>query len=116
VRVRANAPVKVHTQYVTVVSYRVNLNHAYFFQVKPNKSYADLCETVVRLLREERARQGVSKYAVEQRAGISQQMVGYVERGLRKPSLETALRMADALGLDLADVIKKARRTLQKRK
>ena len=71
--------------------------------MKPNESYSELCERIVRLLREERARQGMSKYAVEQRAGISQQMVGYVERGLRKPSLETALKIADALGLDLAD-------------
>jgi transcriptional regulator with XRE-family HTH domain len=84
--------------------------------VKADKSYAELCECIVRLLREERARQGMSKYAVEHRAGISQQMVGYVERGLRKPSLETALRIADALGLDFAEVIKKAQRTLPKRK
>lgn len=75
-----------------------------------NKSYAALCNDIVRLLREERERQDLSKYVVERRAGISQQMIGYVERGLRKPSLETAIRMADGLGLDLADVIKKARK------
>jgi len=78
--------------------------------VNANKSYAALCNDIVRLLREERERQDLSKYVVERRAGISQQMIGYVERGLRKPSLETAIRMADGLGLDLADVIKKARK------
>ena len=81
-----------------------------------NKSYAEFCEQIIRLLREERKRQGLSKYVVEQRAGISQQMVGYVERGMRKPSLETALRMADGLGVDLADIIKKARKVSPKRK
>ena len=81
-----------------------------------DKSYSALCERIVRLLREERAHRGLSKYAVEQRAGISQQMVGYVERGLRKPSLETALRMADALEVDLADIIKRARVTTSKKK
>ena len=80
-----------------------------------DKSYAELSENIIRLLREERKRQGLSKYVVEQRAGVSQQMIGYVERGLRKPSLETALRIADGVGLDLSDVIKKARSAAAKR-
>jgi transcriptional regulator with XRE-family HTH domain len=70
--------------------------------------YRQLSARIVRLLREERERQGLSKYAVEQRAGISQQMVGYVERGLRSPSLETALRISGALGIDLGKVIRQA--------
>ncbi|MBM3836263.1 MAG: helix-turn-helix transcriptional regulator [Verrucomicrobia bacterium] len=81
-----------------------------------DKSYSALCERIVGLLREERAHRGISKYAVEQRTGISQQMVGYVERGLRKPSLETALRMADALEVDLAEIIKLARGPVSKKK
>ena len=81
-----------------------------------NKACAELSERIVRLLRDERKRQGLSKYAVEQKSGISQQMVGYVERGLRRPSLETALRIADGLGVDLAEVIKKARKVAAKRK
>lgn len=80
------------------------------------KSYVELSERIVGLLREERERQGLSKYAVEQRSGISQQMVGFVERGLRRPSLETALRMAAGLGVDLADIIKKASKVAPKRK
>lgn len=78
--------------------------------MKADKSYSELCEQIVRILVEERERQGISKYKVEQTSGISQQMVGYVERGVKKPSLETALRMADGIGLNLEDVIKKARR------
>jgi transcriptional regulator with XRE-family HTH domain len=81
--------------------------------VKTRKSYAEWSECIVRLLREERRRQGLSKYAVEQRCGISQQMVGYVERGLRRPSLETALRIADGIGVDLADIIKKANKHVE---
>jgi len=68
------------------------------------------------LLREERERIGLSKYAMEQRSGVSQQMVGYVERGLRSPSLEIALRMAAALEVDLGDLIKKAAEEPPKRK
>ncbi len=81
-----------------------------------HKTYAERSEHIVRLLREEQARRKLSKYAVEQRSGISQQMVGYVERGLRKPSLETALRIADGIGIDLEIVIKKARKVTPKRK
>ena len=84
--------------------------------MKTQKSYAELSECIVRLLYAERKGRGLSKYAVEQRSGISQQMVGYVERGLRRPSLETALRMADGLGVDLAEIIKKARKVAAKRK
>ena len=75
-----------------------------------DKSYSQLCDKIIQLLREDRERQGFSKYVLERRSGVSQQMIGYVERGLRKPSLEIALRLADGLGLDLADVIKKARK------
>lgn len=41
-------------------------------------------------------------------AGLSQQMVSYVERGLRMPTLETLLRMTSALGINLGRVIDKA--------
>ena len=67
-----------------------------------------MCASIICLLREERERRGLSKCAVEQRAGVSQQMVGYVERGLRNPSLETVVRMAAALEVNLADIIRRA--------
>jgi transcriptional regulator with XRE-family HTH domain len=98
------------------VSYLVNSIHAYFLRVKTHKSYTELSERIVRLLRDERIRQGLSKYALEQRGGVSQQMVGYVERGLRRPSLETALRIADGLGVDLGIIIRKARAAVSRKK
>ena len=45
---------------------------------------------------------------VADRAGLSQQMVSYVEREIRRPTLETALRVAAALNVDLGDLIKAA--------
>lgn len=74
-----------------------------------------LCTRIVRLLREERERQGMSKYAIEQKTGVSQQMVGYVERGLRKPSLEVTIRIAAALEVNLEDVIQQARGKVTRR-
>jgi transcriptional regulator with XRE-family HTH domain len=84
--------------------------------VKSHKDHAELSASIVRLLGEERKRRELTKYAVEQRCGVSQQMIGYVERGLRRPSLETALRLADGIGVDLATIIKRARKLAAKRK
>ena len=41
-------------------------------------------------------------------AGLSQQMVSYVERGTRNPTLETLLRITQALGIPLGRMITKA--------
>lgn len=43
-----------------------------------------------------------------ERAGLSQQSVSYVEREMRIPNLDTLLRITEVLGIDLADVIKRA--------
>jgi transcriptional regulator with XRE-family HTH domain len=42
------------------------------------------------------------------KAGLSQPMISYVERGMRIPTLETALRIADALDVDLSELLKQA--------
>ena len=47
---------------------------------------------------------------LSERAGLSQQSVSYLEREMRVPNLDTLLRIADVLGLDLGDVIKQAAR------
>lgn len=76
-----------------------------------NKAHHAVCVQIVRLLREERERQRLSKYAAAARCGLSEQMIGYVERGLRRPSLETVVRIAAALDVDLGDIIKRAYKT-----
>jgi transcriptional regulator with XRE-family HTH domain len=45
---------------------------------------------------------------VAERAGLSQQMVSYVEREMRNPTLETLLRIANGLDIDFADVMRRA--------
>lgn len=49
--------------------------------------------------------------ALAAKAGLSQQMVSYVERGIRNPSLETLLRIAQALDIPLGTLITRAERT-----
>jgi len=77
--------------------------------VPTGKSQRAICVEVIRLLKEERERKGLSKYTVATRSGVSQQMISYVERGMRNPTLELVLRIADAVDVKLETLIKKAR-------
>lgn len=63
---------------------------------------------VARILREEREGQGLSMNAVAERSGLSPQMVSYVERGMRAPTLESFFRLCHALSVDPSDVIRRA--------
>ena len=85
----------------------------YFFRVA-DKSQQAVCSRVAQLLRQERERRGLSMNAVAERAGLSQQMVSYVERELRNPTLETLLRIASALEIDFADVLRRASKSAGK--
>ena len=70
---------------------------------------------VIRLLREERLRRKLSNYAIAQNSGVSESMLSLVERGLRNPTMELLLRIADGIGVDLADVIRQAQATALKK-
>jgi transcriptional regulator with XRE-family HTH domain len=50
-----------------------------------------------------------------QKAGLSQQSVSYIEREMRIPNLDTLLRICGALGMDLADVIRRAEKAATKK-
>jgi transcriptional regulator with XRE-family HTH domain len=77
--------------------------------VPSNATRERISSNVARLLREERERQKLSLNLLAAKAGISRQMVSYVEQEERNPSLDTLLRIADALNVNLDDVIKRAR-------
>jgi len=78
--------------------------------VANDKTIQAIRSNVARLLREERERQKVSLNALAQRAGISRQMVSFVESEERNPSLEMLLRLTIALNVKLEDVIRNARK------
>jgi transcriptional regulator with XRE-family HTH domain len=84
---------------------------SYFrFVASDKKSQQAVCSRVVQTLRQEREKRGISMNLIAERAGLSQQMVSYVEREMRNPTLETLLRMAAALQVDLARVLQQAQR------
>ena len=59
-------------------------------------------------LRKERLQKGLSMNALAERAGLNQSAISLLERGLRSPNLETLLRLAEALEVDLWSLIKRA--------
>jgi transcriptional regulator with XRE-family HTH domain len=74
------------------------------------------CQRVAASLQKERERQGLSLTGLGERAGLSQQSVSYIERGLRIPNLDTLLRIADALGVELSVIIADAAKAAKRGK
>ena len=72
-----------------------------------------VCAYVVRVLKEERKKQGVSMEVIAERSGLSQSMISLVERDMRNPTLDTLLRIAETLNMDLGAIITKARKAAQ---
>jgi transcriptional regulator with XRE-family HTH domain len=76
--------------------------------VLTDKKRLAISSQVARILQDERQKRGLSMTLLAQRAGLSQQMVSYVEREMRNPSLDTLLRITSALDVDLSAVIRRA--------
>jgi transcriptional regulator with XRE-family HTH domain len=82
--------------------------------VSPAKTSQAECAKIIQMLKAERERRGLSKYAVAQNSGLSQPSIGYIEKGVRIPSLETTLRLAKAMNVDLAKIITQAQKEISK--
>lgn len=68
---------------------------------------------LVQLLAEKRKAAGWSKNRLAQQAGLSIGAIRFIEDGKRKPSMETLLRIAEALEVDLWKVLKEATETVK---
>ena len=73
-----------------------------------SKKRTAICSEVTKLLKAQREKSRLSMTALAAKAGLSQQMVSYVERGIRNPTLETLLRITAALDVSLGKMITKA--------
>lgn len=58
-----------------------------------------------RIIRELRLRKGVSQERLAEQASLDRTFVSMIERGRRRPTLDTAKRLADALGSPLSKII-----------
>jgi len=72
------------------------------------KTRIQICGDVSRLLKERREELELSMNEVARRTGLSQQTISFVERGMRMPTLDTLLRISEALDVDLWRILRKA--------
>jgi transcriptional regulator with XRE-family HTH domain len=69
----------------------------------------------VRLLVAERKRRRLSGNALAQKAGLSQALISTLETTSWNPTLNTLLRIGEALQLDIGEIITTARRSIIKK-
>ena len=74
-----------------------------------------ICAEVARILRDERKSKGLSMTRLAEQAGLSQSMISLVERDLRNPTLDTLLRVAEVLEIELSTVLVAAKQVAIKR-
>ena len=66
-----------------------------------NPSRGRIHSTLIALLRKHREALGMSMTVLAQKSGLSLSMISFVEREIRKPTLDTLLRIAEALDVEL---------------
>lgn len=78
--------------------------------MKSEKWFNEVGSRVAKILREEREKKKLSMNRVAEGAGLSPSMISMVEREMRKPTLDTLLRITTAIEIDLIDVLERAQR------
>ena len=63
-----------------------------------------------------RKRKGVSQEVLSGLADMGRTHLSAIERGERKPTLETLYRIANALGVNMSDIVREMEAQLAKRK
>jgi len=83
--------------------------------VKKADRRAAICAELVRLMAEERKRAKCSKNKLAYLTGLNQSTVSRLENYHDNPTLDSLLRVADALELNLGEVLKQAIENMDKR-
>ena len=60
---------------------------------------------VAKRLKAERRKAGLTQLELSMRAGVSQNMIAYIERGDRNPALRTVMKICNALNIRLSDLL-----------
>ncbi len=72
--------------------------------------------TFAQVVRQHRLDQGISQEKLAERADLSRNYIGMLERGERFATLEVAERLARAIGVPLEKLITEVRRELERRR
>ena len=74
-----------------------------------------VCMEVTRLLTEERERRGISENRLAAAAGLSQSLMTRFKKNLNNPNLDSLIRIAAALDVNIGKVLSQALRNIDKR-
>src|SRR5690348_5918576 len=81
------------------------IRYAISIGLERGKSMADLQETIGRVIRRERQDRQLTIKELGDKAGLSEIYVGVIERGQKYPSSKVLESLADALEIDMADLL-----------
>ena len=82
--------------------------------VDTDKHRERILEAVADILVEERESKGLSMTVVSERSGLSRAMISFIENKRRNPTLDSLLRIADVLEVDIATVIRRAQKRAER--
>ena len=68
----------------------------------------EISDRIMAILREERLKKGITQYKMAKETGMSKSSILYIENCTQRPTLYTALLLADYLGLDFSKVVQEA--------
>lgn len=95
---------------VSILASAVNSIFPYGFHVPAAPLRDAISSHVARLLKAEREGQGISLNLLAEKAGLSRQTISYIEQETQSPSLDTLLRITEALNIKLEKLIAQARK------
>ncbi len=75
-----------------------------------NKSKEPLEKVFGRVLREYRTKSGFSQEELGFESGYHRTYISLLERGLKSPSLQTIFKLADALGIEVAEIVRRVKK------
>ena len=78
------------------------------------KTRRAICSAIAHILQDERKKRGLSLTAVATAAGLSRQMISFVEEEERNPTLDSLLRICDSMEINFIDVLKRATKAAKK--
>jgi transcriptional regulator with XRE-family HTH domain len=82
--------------------------------VKKAERCAAICAEIARLMGRERKRLKLSKNKIAYLSGLNQSTVSRLENHHENPTMDSLLRVADVLEINLGDVIKQAIQNVEK--
>jgi transcriptional regulator with XRE-family HTH domain len=100
---------------VPIVTSNVKAGSRYGKRVPRNPTREAVIDRLVELLKGERLQQKLSLNEVATRAGLSHTMVLRVEKRERVPTIDTLLRMAEALEVSLSSVLREAEKAARQK-